>query len=59
MDVLSGGLLEATSITDTEVWSFGQGSNGQLGHGDILDRSATIFFLFIKTQYSAADMCQI
>lgn len=35
----TGGVLEVTSITDTEVWSFGQGSKGQLGHGDRLDRS--------------------
>ena len=30
---------------DTEVWSWGEGSQGQLGHGDLLDRLADIFIL--------------
>lgn len=25
-------------ILDTEVWSWGKGQQGQLGHGDLLDR---------------------
>ena len=48
---LSGGLLEATGMPDTEVWSFGLGSNGQLGLGDRLDRSATMFFLHIAPDF--------
>jgi hypothetical protein len=35
-----GGSLADIEL-DTEVWSWGKGSNGQLGHGDQLDRYVT------------------
>ncbi len=28
-------------VWDTEVWSWGKGRKGQLGHGDMLDRSVS------------------
>lgn len=40
--------IEGLPSLDTEVWSWGRGSEGQLGHGDQLARSGIIDALFIS-----------
>ena len=34
---------------DTEVWSWGSGDQGQLGHADLLDRSLDSVYISLET----------